>query len=90
MVRKLSSISKFRTLQPGQQIITIHILADISRSKDNQAMKFGRLIKYSVRNIFSKTHAENEVGSSRLLFVCIKALFEVKVSGQDISFDIFW
>ena len=29
----------------------IHI-ASISRSKVNQAMKFGWLIKYSVRNIF--------------------------------------
>ena len=30
----------------------IHILPNISRSKDNQAMKFGQLIKYSVRSIF--------------------------------------
>ena len=40
------------TSQTGQQIITIHILPKISTSKDNQAMKFGKLIKYSVRNIF--------------------------------------
>ena len=30
--------------QTGQQTITIHILPDISRSKGNQAMKFGQLI----------------------------------------------
>ena len=29
----------------------MHILANISRSKDNQTMKFGQLIEYN-RNIF--------------------------------------
>ena len=38
--------------QIGQQIITIHILANISRSKRNQTMKFGQLIKYSMANVF--------------------------------------
>ena len=32
--------------------IAIHILISISRSKANQAMKFGQLIKYNLRNIF--------------------------------------
>ena len=36
----------------GQQITTIHILTNISRSKDNQAMKFGQSLKYNIRNIF--------------------------------------
>ena len=40
------------TSQTGQQVITIHILTNISRSKDNQTIKFGQLIKYSVKNIF--------------------------------------
>ena len=48
--------------QTGQQIITIHILPNISRRKGNQAMEFGQLIKCSVRNISFKNHAENEVG----------------------------
>ena len=38
--------------QTGEQIFTIHILPNISRSKDNQAIKFGQLMKYNVRNIF--------------------------------------
>ena len=42
------------TSQTGKQIIAIHILPNISRSKDNQAMKFGQLIKYNVGNIFPK------------------------------------
>ena len=40
------------TSQTGQQIITVHILPGISRSKDNQAMKFGQSIEYNVREIF--------------------------------------
>ena len=39
-------------LRPGQQIITIPILHNISRSKVSQTMKFGQLIEYSMRNIF--------------------------------------
>ena len=38
--------------QPGNQIITIHILPNNSRSKSNETMKFGQLIKYNMRNIF--------------------------------------
>ena len=40
------------TPQIGQQMIVIHILPNISRTKDNQAMKFGQQIKCSMRNIF--------------------------------------
>ena len=32
--------------------ITMHILPSVSRSKGNQAMKFGQLIKYNLRNVF--------------------------------------
>ena len=39
------------TSQPGYQTIAIHILPNISRSKSNQAMKFGQLIEYNIRNI---------------------------------------
>ena len=40
------------TSQPGKQTITIHILLNIFRSKGNQAIKFGQLIEYNMRNIF--------------------------------------
>ena len=40
------------TSQTGQQITTIHILSNISRSKGNQTMKFGQLIEHSLGNIF--------------------------------------
>ena len=32
----------------------IHILPNTSRSKDNQATKFGQLIEYNMRNVFVK------------------------------------
>ena len=35
-----------------KQMITIHILPNISRSKGNLTMKFGQLIEYKMRNIF--------------------------------------
>ena len=50
--KKIRLISKFMTSQPGWQTIAIHILPNISRSKDNQTMKFGQLIEYNMRNIF--------------------------------------
>ena len=37
--------------KPGTQAITIEILSNISSSKGNQAMKFGQLIEYNIRNI---------------------------------------
>ena len=37
-------IPKFLTSQPGKQITAIHIFSEISRSKENQTMKFGQLI----------------------------------------------
>ena len=39
------------TSQPGEETIAIHILPNISRSKGNQAMKFGQLIEYNMKNI---------------------------------------
>ena len=40
------------TSQPGKQTIAIQILPNISRSKGNQAMKFGQLKECNMRNIF--------------------------------------
>ena len=40
------------TSQPGSQTIVIQILSNLSRSKGNQAMKFGLVKEYNMRNIF--------------------------------------
>ena len=37
------------------------ILPNISRCKGNQAMKFGQLIDYNMRNIFLKNDTQNMV-----------------------------
>ena len=62
LIGKLWLISQFMTSQTGQQIITIHIFPNISRSEGNQAMNYGELINYSKRNIFLQNHAEDKVG----------------------------
>ena len=36
-------------------MIAIHILPNISKSKGNQAMKFGQLIECKMKNIFLET-----------------------------------
>ena len=40
------------TSQPGKQAIVIHVLPNIVRNKDNQAIKFGQLREYNMKNIF--------------------------------------
>ena len=40
------------TSQPGKHMTAIHKLLIVSRSKGNQTMKFGHLIKYNMRKIF--------------------------------------
>ena len=47
----LRLITIFLTSQTGQQIIFVHILPNISRSKGNQTTKFGQLIEHN-RNVF--------------------------------------
>ena len=48
------------TPQPGWQTITMHMLPNISRSKDHKTMKFGQLIEYNKGRIFLQNYAENE------------------------------
>ena len=43
---------KIHDVTPGQQIIPINKLPNISRSKGNQAMKYGKLIEDNKKNIF--------------------------------------
>ena len=61
-------------------MITIHILAIISRSKKNQVIKFGQLI----REIFLfKNHEAGRLAPDLYLFFK-KALYEVKASDLQI------
>ena len=47
------------TSRPGKQTIPMHILTNVSRSKGNQGMKFGRLINYECGTFFSNNHTQN-------------------------------
>ena len=48
------------TSQLGKQAIAMHILLNISRSQGNQAMKFGQLIVYNMKNIFLENLTKRE------------------------------
>ena len=64
-MRKPRLILKFMMSQTGRQIITMHILANISRSKGSQKMKLGQLIENNMKNIFlenSYTKCGGEAG----------------------------
>ena len=63
----------------------------ISQSKGNQTMKFGQLIEYKKIIFFFKNHAENEVRRQVPDFFLFfkKALFKVKASGRQFSFNVF-
>ena len=50
------------TPETWKQMIKIHILPSISRSKDNHAMKFRQLIEYKVRNSFVQKSVKGDVG----------------------------
>ena len=52
LIRKIRLISELMTSQLGQQKITTNILLNISRTKENQAIKFGQFREHSKRNIF--------------------------------------
>ena len=51
-IRKIKLISRFMTSQLGKQTVTVNILPSISRSKDNQTMRYGLLIEYNMTNTF--------------------------------------
>ena len=51
-MRKRKLISIFVTPHTGKQIITIHIMLKLSRSKGNKTIKFDKLIEGNLRNIF--------------------------------------
>ena len=68
------------TSQTGQQIITIYILPNNSRSKDNQAMKFAQLREYNMRNIFLKKSYTKCGGETSLRFVYKKSKLNVSLN----------
>ena len=50
LTRKIRLVLKSMTSEPGKQTIAICILPNISRSKDNQIVKYDQLIVYNPYN----------------------------------------
>ena len=90
VVKNLRLTSNVMPSSTGKQIITIHILPNISRNKGNRTLKFGQLIKDNFRNILlQKSYKKWERETSfRPLFV--KAMYKLKASSQHFCFYIFW
>ena len=80
--------------QPVYQTITIHILPNISRSKDGQTIKFCQLIEYNNINIFLQKSCRKWSRAGRLvpdLFLFFqKAFYEVNASGLQLSLIIYF
>ena len=68
MIRKKRLILKFMMSQPGKQRIAINIWHNISRSKENQTMKFVQLIEHNVRNVFLQKSYTKNCGKTILFF----------------------
>ena len=51
-MRKLGLTSKFNKSHTGKQIIIIHMLPKIPRSKGKQTIRFGHITEYNMRNEF--------------------------------------
>ena len=76
LIRKIRLTSKFMTSLADLHTIAIHILPNMSRSKGNQKMKFGQLIKYNKKKIFLQNVCGKwgREASSRPLFIFWKSL----------------
>ena len=83
-IRNQSKITKFVTSQPGKQTIRKHIITNISRSNDNQPMKFSQSIELNMKSIFLEKACRKwcRKTTSRPLFVFLKdfVLYENKFS----------
>ena len=62
MTRKLRLVLRFMTSQTGNQIIAIHILPSISRSKANETLKFGQLISFLKGFLLPENASDLRVG----------------------------
>ena len=86
-------ISKLTMSETEKQTITKHTLVIILKGKDHQIMTFRGLIQYKVKNILVqklfRRLSEAERLVPRLFLFTQKAIYEVKVSGQQFSSNRF-
>ena len=69
--------NKIQQIITGQQIITMHIFSNISKSGGNQSMKFGQLIEYDKKNIFLEKSYTKRRASPRTFSETLKSLGQV-------------
>ena len=67
------------TSQPGKQTIAIHVLFIVSRSKDNQTIKFVQFIEYNMRNIFLEKSYTKCVGEDILRLFSLKSKLTISL-----------
>ena len=91
LTTKMLLTSKFMTSQAGQQTIAIHILPNISRSKDNQTVNNGQLKEYNDRNTFIRKLCRKlgRKTKSRPLLFFRKAKYAIKTNSLHLVFKIF-
>ena len=90
LIRKLRLISKFMTPQTGKQIIPIHVIHNFLRGKDNQTMRLGQLIEYTIRNIFlEKSYTKHGKEASPRSFYEISKLRISLDQYSQISYSLF-
>ena len=64
----------------------------LPRSKHNQTTKFGQLIQYNGRNIYLQKSCRkwDKATSPDIFLFYKKALCKIQLSGQHLSFNVFW
>ena len=94
LIWKIRLISELMTSHPDLQIMTIHILPNITQSKSNQRNKFCQLIKYNKGNILLQKSCIKwgRETSSRPLFVFWKSFIwsgqQLRLQAVSIIFDL--
>ena len=75
------------TWQAGQQASKMHMLRNISKCKENQAMKFGQSIEWNMRKkIFRKGYTKCAGGASSWIEIEIEHISEAIIEVLDSLF----
>ena len=78
------------TPQSGKQIITIHILPNISRSKSSLPLKFDQLTEYNIKNIFLEELYTKRGGETRLRPFSRKSKLSISLDQQCKNLNCFY
>ena len=70
------------TSQTGKQRTTIHTLPNISRSKGNKTVKYGKLIEYNMRNILLEKSCTKYGGETSLRPLFKKSKLSIPLDQQ--------